>query len=113
MARLTARARLRVAVGILRNGLRETAYIADVSEGGLKLNGLINPVLGEVLRIHARGAVFDAEIRWVRGTACGLRYLDGQRAGDLRRFLSLLPRLTGGRTKSRQIFHEIGAGPPP
>lgn len=113
MARLTARARLRVAVGILRNGLRETAYIEDVSEGGLKLNGLINPVLGEALRIHARGAVFDAEIRWVRGTTCGLRYLDGQRSGDLRRFLSLLPRLTGGRINSRQVFHEIGAGPPP
>ncbi|MCC5966974.1 MAG: PilZ domain-containing protein [Natronohydrobacter sp.] len=110
MARLSARARVRLAVGILRNGSRETAYIEDVSVGGLKLTGLINPVVGQVLRIHAKGAIFDAEIRWVRGNSCGLRYLDGQSAGDLRRFLSVLPRLTDGKTKSRQVFQELGAG---
>lgn len=111
MVRMIARSRVRLQVGVLRNGKRETAHIEDVSEGGLKLGGVIDPKVGEVLQLHSKGAFFSARIRWVDGTTCGLQYLNEHNAGDLRRFLSTLPGLTNGKTRGRQVFREIGFRP--
>ncbi len=102
------RRRVRASVGVLRNGKRQTVYVENVSEGGLRLQGLAGLQVGEVIRLHARGAVFEAEIRWVDGQSFGVRYRDGYNSGELQRFLSALPQLTSGRMKARTTFRELG-----
>jgi len=108
MARQGSRSRVTIPVGVLSDGRRETAFIEDVSEGGFRLRGLIAPKVGQIVRIHAKGAMFDAEIRWANGPTCGLQYREERCAGDLQRFMSQLPRLTNGKTKSRHVFQELG-----
>lgn len=107
MERQASRTRVTIPVGVLSGGQRETAYMEDVSDGGFKLRGLSTVKIGQILRIHAKGAMFDAEVRWINGATCGLRYHDDQCAGDLQRFLSQLPRLTKGKVKPRQVFREL------
>ena len=108
MALRKQRARVRASVAVLRDGKRETVYVENVSEGGLGLQGLAGLRVGEIICIHAKGAVFDAEIRWVDGQSFGVRYHEGQNAGELQRFLSTLPRMTSGKTKARTVFREMG-----
>lgn len=108
MALRKPRTRVRASVGVLRNGQRQTVYVENVSEGGLGLHGLAGLQVGEIIRIHARGAVFEAKIRWVDGQSFGVRYCEGQDGGELQRFLSTLPQLTAGKTKPRMAFRELG-----
>lgn len=108
MARQGSRSRITIPVGMLSDGRRETAFIEDVSEGGFRLRGLIAPKVGQVVSVHAKGAMFDAEIRWTDGQTCGLQYREECCAGDLQRFMSQLPRLTSGKMKARNVFQELG-----
>lgn len=108
MARQSNGFRATISVGVLTNGQRETAFIEDVSAGGFRLRGLVAPKVGQVVRVHAKGAMFDAEIRWADGPTCGLQYREERCAGDLQRFMSQLPRLTNGKVKGKQAFQEMG-----
>ena len=106
----TPRALIRMTVGVLRHGRRETAYVMDIAEGGMKLQGLQSPVIGEVLRIHAKGAVFECQVSWVAGQFCGVQFCESQSPGDLRRFMGALPQL-GSRSKiARPHYQEYGTG---
>lgn len=103
------RARLGLTVGVLRNGQRELAYVLDISEGGLQMQGLRSPAIGEILRIHAKGAIIQGRIMWARGAFCGVQFCETQAPGDLKRFMAALPRLNGGARKARPVFQEYGA----
>lgn len=103
------RSRVRLTVGVLRNGSRETAYVDDIAKGGLKLRGLIAPKAGEQLRVHIKGNMLDAEIRWVKDGACGLRFCAAPDSAEVRRFLAVLPRLTGKKDRFSAPIREMGA----
>ncbi|TVP71716.1 MAG: PilZ domain-containing protein [Rhodobacteraceae bacterium] len=103
------RAHVRLSVGVLRDGRRETAYVEDIGKGGLKLSGLIAPKPGETLRVHIKGNMLDAEIRWVEAGMCGLRFCAAPETAEVRRFLAVLPRLTGKKDRFAPTMREMGA----
>jgi len=105
------RSRVRLTVGVLREGRRETAYVEDLAPGGIKLTGLIAAKPGEQLRIHIKGNMLDAEVRWVDGPTCGLRFCADPDSGEVRRFLALMPRLTGKKNRFTTAAREMGAAP--
>ncbi len=105
------RSRVRLTVGVLRNGRRETAHVEDIGKGGLKISGLIAPKPGEELRVHIKGNMLDAEIRWVDADVCGLRFCAAPETAEVRRFLALLPRLTGKKDRYFPPMRELGASP--
>lgn len=102
------RAAIKLSVGVLRSGRRETAYVSDISEGGMKIHGLRSPSPGELIRMHARGVLFDARICWVNGDSCGVQFCPSHSPADLRRFMATLPRLPGGVKKARPFLQEFG-----
>lgn len=106
------RSAIRISVGLLRNGRRETAYIVDVSEAGMKLQGVLSPTPGESLRLHVRGCVIDGQVRWVKDQLCGIEFCKDASLTELRRFLSALPRLTHALRAQRPAYREYGTQPP-
>ncbi|MDD7970537.1 PilZ domain-containing protein [Roseinatronobacter alkalisoli] len=75
------------AVGIIRNGMRFQSHLVDLSERGMKLKSSLDARPGEVLQLHAKGAVIQAEVRWVRDNHIGLQFAKGGSATDRSRFL--------------------------
>lgn len=92
MVRRVARVRGRAMVGVLRNGQRETAYLRDYSADGVCLDGLQGVMAGDVLRLHCKGAIISAEVRWVRDGRVGLCYLPTCAPSEKTRFLSSVAR---------------------
>lgn len=88
----TPRQRQNTPIGIIRDGVRLTSHLVDVSDGGVKLTGSISTHPGEVLQLHAKGVIVHAEVRWIKGNQIGLQFLEGKSAADKSRFLlRLLP----------------------
>ncbi|MGY6705265.1 PilZ domain-containing protein [Roseinatronobacter sp.] len=83
----TPRQRQNTPIGIIRNGVRLTSHLVDVSDGGVKLTGSIPTNPGEVLQLHAKGATVQAEVRWIKGNQIGLQFLAGASAAEKSRFL--------------------------
>ncbi|MGY6549644.1 MAG: PilZ domain-containing protein [Roseinatronobacter sp.] len=82
------RVKLRAQIGVLRDGRRELANLEDASAQGVRLSGLANLRCGEIVRLHALGAILEAEVRWVSQTGCGLKFTPTAPAGEIRRFCS-------------------------
>ncbi|MCC5958820.1 MAG: PilZ domain-containing protein [Rhodobacteraceae bacterium] len=95
------RHRLTMPVGIIRNGTRVLSHLLDVSDAGVKLQTSLETRPGEVLQLHAKGAVVMAEVRWIKGNQIGLQFTKGGSAADKSRFLlRLMPEkhhVTGAR----------------
>ena len=108
MERQGNRTGVTIPVGVISNGRRETAFMEDVSEGGFRLRGLTGAQIGQILRVHAKGAMIDAEIKWTDGPICGLQFRKESCASDLNRFRSQFPRLTKGKLKTGHMFQEMG-----
>lgn len=79
-------------VGIIRNGKRILSHLLDLSDAGMKLQTSLETRPGEVLQLHAKGAVVMAEVRWIKGNQIGLRFTKGGSAADKSRFLLRLMR---------------------
>lgn len=92
MVRKVARIRNRALVGVMRNGQRETAYLRDYSSEGVCLDGMRSVMAGDVLRLHCKGALISAEVRWVREGRAGLCYLPSCAPSEKSRFLSAISR---------------------
>ncbi len=103
------RTRFGLTIGVLRKGNRETAYLMDISEGGMKIQGLRSPVVDEVLRLHVKGSIIYGRICWVSGQFCGLQFCETQAPADLRRVMAALPRPGGRALKIQPVFKEYGA----
>ncbi len=103
------RKRAAMAVGVLRDGTREQGYVEDISEGGLRLSGLRNPQIGQILRLHAKGAFLTVQIRWVSKEECGVMILKSATGGELARFLGALNR-AGASFTTGQVFREMKNG---
>ncbi len=78
-----------LSVGVMRGTQRDLAYVEDVSPGGVRLRGIVDAAVGDVLRLHAKGCVFSVQVRWVRGVICGVRFQTDNDPGEIRRFLAL------------------------
>lgn len=92
MVRKTSRNRGSAAVGVIRGDRRDTAFLRDYSAEGVCLDGLRDVMAGDVLRLHCKGAMISAEIRWIRGSRAGLCYLPDCPSSEKVRFLSAISR---------------------
>lgn len=93
-------------VGVLHAGERHASHVLDVSEGGMKLRLLLNAQPGEHVRLHAKGALVDAEIRWITGNQVGLKFLNSGDGSEKARFLARI--LPQKRLGARQFgFREL------
>ncbi len=92
MPRKHARYRIRSAVGVLRDGRRDTAQLRDVSPDGACLDGVRDVLAGDHVRLHAKGALITGEVRWVRGQRCGICFAHDTPPSERTRFLAALGR---------------------
>ncbi|MBR3370275.1 MAG: PilZ domain-containing protein [Rhodobacteraceae bacterium] len=83
----TQRQRQSTPVGIIRNGTRILSHLVDVSDGGVRLQCSLETRPGEVLQLHAKGAIVMAEVRWIKGNHIGLQFTKDGSAADRSRFL--------------------------
>jgi hypothetical protein len=87
MPRQGRRIKSSAAVGILRNGQRETAHLRDYSQDGLCLDGVRGLMAGDIVKLHCRGSVITVETRWVRGARAGFCFLPDCAPSEKTRFL--------------------------
>ena len=92
MVRKVERIRSRATVGILHDGQRNNAYLRDYSSAGVCLDGVRNVMAGDVLRLHCKGAIISAEVRWVRGQRAGFCFVPACAPGEKVRFLAAISR---------------------
>lgn len=92
------RIRCTTSVGLIQGARRDIAFVEDVSQGGMKLRGVPAPKKGDILRLHAKGCVFSAQVRWVRGALCGVQFLADKDMGEIRRFLAVCMGARRGRS---------------
>jgi hypothetical protein len=102
-------------IGLIRGERRDIAFIEDISQGGMKLRGVIDPKRGEVLRLHAKGCVFSVQVVWTRGVYCGVRFVLDKDASELRRFMtiSLDPKRARSETGRLRIRLPVIPNTPP
>lgn len=89
------------AVGVLRHGRRETAFIVNVSDGGARLTGISAPQLDEVFTLHAFGRMIPATVRWVKETDCGVQFSSKLTVRDQRNFTRAIGPKPGARGARR------------
>lgn len=92
MVRKVARLRGNAAVGVIHGDRRDTAFMRDYSPEGVCLEGLRNVMAGDVLRLHCKGAVIRAEVRWMRANRAGLCFVADCPASEKARFLTAISR---------------------
>ncbi|SUZ32459.1 hypothetical protein ROE7235_02218 [Roseibaca ekhonensis] len=92
MVRRFERVRSTAMVGIIHDGRRNTAYLRDFSADGVCLDGVRQVMAGDRLRLHCKGAVITAEVRWVRGPRAGLCFVPDCPPSEKARFLSAVSR---------------------
>lgn len=117
MRRKHERARTKIAIGVLRGTRRDVAYVKDVSASGMQLQGLVSAFAGERIVVHIRGLMLRAEIRWTKGTLCGIALIEDADCVDLKRYRCALPRLAQRGLNAAPQFrelrdvHPVAAGP--
>jgi hypothetical protein len=92
MVRKVTRSRSSAMVGVIYENRRETAHLRDFSADGLCLDGVRNVLAGDMLSLHCRGAVVQAEVRWVRGQRIGLCFAADCEHSEKARFLNGISR---------------------
>lgn len=92
MKRRGPRIRGQGAVGIIRNGKRELAHLQDYSSEGVCLDGLDGVLAGDQIKLHCKGVMIGAEVRWVRGNRAGLCYAASVPMLEKTRFVAAVAR---------------------
>lgn len=103
------RKRCNAHVGLVRDGVRYSGHLLDFSEDGLKLRAAMDAQPGQMVRLHAKGAVVSAEIRWRDQDRIGLRFADDGAQAERRRFLTRLHAAAGDGRRGRRVhgFSEL------
>lgn len=96
-------------VGLVRDGVRYSAHLLDYSDSGLKLRAAMDVQPGQVVKLHAKGAVVSAEIRWRDHGEIGLRFTDDGPQAERRRFLMRLQGVAQDGRRGRRVhgFSEL------
>jgi len=94
---------------IIRGTQSDLIRIEDVSLEGIKLSGVKNVAVGEIVKIHAKGTIFSVKIVWTEGVTCGAKFQLETGRDEIARFLRAVLGTEKGRLRFDSTFHELSS----
>ncbi|KQI68911.1 hypothetical protein AN189_08700 [Loktanella sp. 3ANDIMAR09] len=85
---------------------RSSAQITDINQAGARLRGLINVQRGDQIMLEVLHQRISAQIRWVRGDTCGIRFTQTMATTIVDTVRQSPSRITGWRHVSSHM-HEM------
>jgi hypothetical protein len=94
---------------LIRGTQSDLVRIEDVSLEGVKLSGVKNLAVDEVVKIHSKGCIFFVRIVWTQGVTCGAQFQLDTGRDEIARFLRAVLGTEKNRLRFDSTFHELSS----